>query len=237
MPLKMANDLFRFQQFEINQAGCGMRISEDAVCFGAWCELNGCNKVIDIGAGTGLLSLMIAQRFPEAQIDAIELDEIAAKRCQENFQASPFTKRLSCSQGDALNAKKQKYDLVICNPPFFHEGSRTEDAQRDLARNSEWLTFDKLASAVNNLFQANSAQFIVPELRHEELSSLMRAEGYHLKRHSRIFAKANKRAHRSLLHFTKEPKALIETEILMRSEDNNYTASYNKLCEGFYLRR
>ena len=233
----MANDLFRFQQFEINQANCGMRISEDAVCFGAWCELPINARVLDIGAGTGLLSLMLSQRFPDVLIEGIELDPKAAKSCRENFENSPFSERLSVVQGDVKEASAKKYGAVVCNPPFFHEGSRSNDAQRDLARNSESLSFDVLAELIHTKFEAEEAFFIVPVDREQEMINLMVSHEYQLSRRTHIIAKANKEAHRSMLHFSKTSGELIQDEILMRSADNSYTASYNEMCRGFYLRR
>ncbi|MGB0425074.1 MAG: tRNA1(Val) (adenine(37)-N6)-methyltransferase, partial [Flavobacteriales bacterium] len=208
-----------------------------AVCFGAWCELQSNSQVLDIGSGTGLLSLMLAQRFPDVLIEGIELDPKAAKRCRENYKNSPFSNRLSLIQGDVREAAVKNFDAVVCNPPFFHEGSRSYNLQRDLARNSESLSFEVLAELVHKKFNAQEVFFILPIDRESEMKDLMISEGYCPIRTTQIIAKANKEAHRSMLHFSKTSGELIQDEILMRSADNSYTASYNEMCRGFYLRR
>ena len=142
------NTYFQFQQFRVDQGQCAMKVSLDACIFGALIDVSKSQRILDIGTGTGLLSLMVAQRCG-ATIDAVELDEKAAQQARDNFQQSPWADRLNLihsavQQYDA----PELYDTFICNPPFFEHSLTSPDAARSLARHTDSLTFKELASAI-----------------------------------------------------------------------------------------
>ena len=126
---------FVFKQFTINQDECAMKIGTDAVLLGAWTNLeHNPNSVLDIGAGTGVIALMISQRSSAQLIDAIEIDEGAYEQCVENFENSPWSDRLFCyhaSLEEFVNEMEDKYDLIISNPPFYSDDFKSQNKQRD----------------------------------------------------------------------------------------------------------
>ena len=141
----MSNKPFIFKQFTVNQDRCAMKIGTDSVLLGAWTSLKtNPNSILDIGAGTGVLALMLAQRSYAELIDAIEIDDDAYEQCVENFENAPWSDRLFCyhaSLEEFVDEIEDRYDLIISNPPFYSEDYKTENAQRDLARFSDALAF------------------------------------------------------------------------------------------------
>jgi tRNA1Val (adenine37-N6)-methyltransferase len=150
---------FIFKQFTIQQDKCAMKIGTDAVLLGAWCPIdNNPFSVLDIGAGTGILSLMIAQRSQAQQIDALEIDEDAYEQCVENFENSPWSDRLFCFHAgldEFVDEPEDKYDLILSNPPFYSEDYKSNNDSRDLARFQEALPFEDLIEAADLLLTEN----------------------------------------------------------------------------------
>ena len=147
--------MFQFKQFTIEQDKCAMKIGTDGVLLGAWTSIETEPfAILDIGAGTGILSLMLAQRCYAGIIDAIEIDDDAYEQCVENFEASPWADRLFCyhaSLEEFADEIEDKYDLILSNPPFFSEDYKTESEQRDLARFSDAMPFEHLIESVSKL--------------------------------------------------------------------------------------
>ena len=139
---------FQFKEFSINQDRCAMKIGTDAVILGAWTSINhNPNTILDIGAGTGVLSLMLAQRSNAEAIEAIEIDAQAFEQCSENFENSQWADRLFCYHASLLEFVEEvddKFDLIICNPPFYTEDYKTNSASRDLARFNDSMPFEPL---------------------------------------------------------------------------------------------
>ena len=151
--------MFQFKKFTINQDRCAMKVGTDGVLLGAWCPIdNNPFSVLDIGAGTGILSLMLAQRSNASQIDAIEIDEDAFEQCVDNFESSPWSDKLFCFHAgldEFMEEPEDEYDLIISNPPFYTEDYKTENEQRDLARFSDALPFEDLVEATHLLLSEN----------------------------------------------------------------------------------
>ena len=146
---------FKFKKFTINQDQCAMKIGTDGVLLGAWTSIdNSPFSVLDIGAGTGILSLMMAQRSDAQLIEAIEIDADAYEQCADNFENSPWGDRLFCYHASLLEYTEEvddKYDVIICNPPFYSENYKTENTSRDLARFSDAMPFEHLVYAAAKL--------------------------------------------------------------------------------------
>lgn len=162
----MANPYFQFKQFRIEQGACAMKVSTDACLFGAIVPaLTADSVALDIGTGTGLLSLMLAQRSPPtARIDAVELDELAAQQARVNFQHSPWAPQLELWQGPIQSYRLDGaacYSLILANPPFFQSGSRSLLAERAAARHTDSLRFDELLSAVSRLLVAEGEFWVL----------------------------------------------------------------------------
>ena len=135
---------FTFRQFHIEQDKCAMKVGTDGVLLGSWAK--GGKRILDIGTGTGLIALMMAQRFPDANIDAIEIDENAVIQATENVLRSPFTKQIvvkHCSL-QTYSETKEKYDSIVCNPPYFVDSLKSNDNNRTVARHTDALPFNDL---------------------------------------------------------------------------------------------
>ena len=154
---------FRFKQFDIKQAATAMKVGTDAVLLGAWVPIARYHKILDVGAGTGLLSLMLAQRCPTAMIDAVEIDGVAYAECVENFTNSNWAVRLRAhciSFQDFVLRAAGDYDLIISNPPFYRAAYKSGNEQRDRARFTDGLSFAELVEGVAKLL-AETGYFAV----------------------------------------------------------------------------
>ena len=139
----MSNEYFRFKQFSVCQDRCAMKVGTDGVLLGAWAPLSQARRILDIGTGTGIISLMAAQRAPQATIDAVELDEMAASQARENFDNSPWSSRLAVHQcsiqeyvADRAGEGAVLYDFIVSNPPFFEESTMAPEERRRMARSA-----------------------------------------------------------------------------------------------------
>ncbi|MEO8711563.1 MAG: methyltransferase, partial [Parafilimonas sp.] len=163
----MPNDYFRFKQFIITQDKCAMKVCTDACLFGAWAAHNPqleASNILDIGTGTGLLSLIYAQKNMHASIDAIEIDEAAVQQARENFEASIWKERLhvyNTSIQQFATSSNKKYDVIICNPPFYENDLKSENKQRNLALHSDALTLEELISDVDLLLGDDGSFFVL----------------------------------------------------------------------------
>ena len=155
----MSKNQFIFKKFSINQNKCAMKIGTDAVLLGAWTTVeNYLNSILDIGAGTGVLALMLAQRSDAALIDAIEIDADAYEQCVENFENSQWRDRLFCYHASLLEFTEEiddEYDLILSNPPFYSEDYKSQKTQRDLARFQDAMPFEHLLESVSKLLSEN----------------------------------------------------------------------------------
>ncbi len=166
----MANDYFQFKQFLVKQDKCAMKVCTDACLFGAWAGEQIKNSklkiknVLDVGTGTGLLSLMLAQKNSEAFIDAFEIDEAAAEQAKENFEVSAFSERLFIYNDPIKQFAKttnKKYDVIICNPPFYENDLKSENRKRNLALHSDALNLEELVSVIHLLIADEGSFFVL----------------------------------------------------------------------------
>jgi tRNA1Val (adenine37-N6)-methyltransferase len=156
------NSFFQFKQFLVNQDKCAMKVCTDACVLGAWAEMSDSTQILDIGAGTGLLSLMAAQRYPSARIDAVELDEDAYHQAVDNVAASPFAKQISLFNTAIQEfSPAYRYDCIITNPPFFQSDLLSPDLQKNRAHHSTSLTFEDLLTSIDRLLKQNGQFYIL----------------------------------------------------------------------------
>ena len=149
--------MFRFKQFTIHQERCAMKVGTDGVLLGAWAE--GGKAILDIGTGTGLIACMMAQRFPDATVQAIEIDEAACQQARENVTASPFLDRIFITNTSLqefvseLPQHQQQYDCIVCNPPYFVNSMKAPDSQRSIARHTDTLPSPHLQKELKLYFK------------------------------------------------------------------------------------
>lgn len=230
------NDFFQFKQFRIRHDRCAMKVGTDGVLLGAWACVEG-RTVLDIGTGTGLIALMAAQRNPDAQVLGIEIDEAAARQAQENMAQSPFHSRVSCCCQDVLTfCPTQRFDAILCNPPFFTEDTLPDDKARALARNNKSLPFALLVPKVASLL-ADEGTFsvVIPSQAVTDFVALCLAEGLHLMRRLAVQTTAKKQPRRSLLTFTRQHVACNNEVLILLNPDGSRSVAYEELTSAFYL--
>jgi len=233
---------FNFKQFSVQQDKCAMKIGTDSVLLGAWCPIdNNPFSVLDIGAGTGVLSLMLAQRSHAEQIDAIEIDEEAYEQCVENFEASPWSDRLFCFHAgldEFVEEPEDEYDIIISNPPFYSEDYKTDNSQRDLARFQDALPFEELVEAADLLLSENGIfAVIIPYKEEERFIDLCSEVELFPVKVTRVKGSHTTPIVRSLLAFKRyELSVLTADELVIEINRHEYTDDYINLTKDFYLK-
>ena len=232
---------FIFKQFEIHQDRCAMKIGTDSVLLGSWASIeNNPSSILDIGAGTGVLALMMAQRHQSETIDAIEIDDDAYEQCVENFEQSPWGDRLFCyhaSLEEFVDEIEDRYDLIISNPPFYNDTYKSENEQRDLARFSDAMPFRHLIESVSKLLSKNGwFSVVIPFSKEKDFIVLASKEHLFPNRILRVKGSPSSEIKRSLIEFSfQETDAEIQ-ELIIETSRHQYTDDYIKLTKEFYLK-
>ena len=234
--------MFSFKKFSVNQDRTAMKIGTDGVLLGAWSPIpENAFSVLDIGSGTGIIALMLAQRSNAEQIDAVEIDEDAYEQATENFENSPWSDRLFCYHAgldELIEEPEDEYDLIISNPPFYTENYKTEDSQRDLARFEDAMPFEMLVEAADLLLSENGIfSVIIPFKEEENFLALAKEFELYPMRITRVKGTPTSEIKRSLLAFKKFATKEIEiNELVIETERHVYTAEYITLTKDFYLK-
>ena len=220
-------DMFQFKQFVIEQELCAMKVGTDGVLLGAWAK--GGPRVLDIGTGTGIIALMMAQRYPEAQVTAIDIDEGAVRQAEQNVSQSPFLGRISVLQ-QAVQEHLGEYESIVSNPPFFIDSLQAPDEQRNMARHTATLSYGELMKAAYRLL-ADNGEFsvVIPFDYRRRMEDEAVFVGFFPSRVCGVKTTERKPAKRFLLAFRKHPCPCEKTEITIGNE------AYNRLTEAFYL--
>lgn len=233
---------FNFKQFSVQQDKCAMKIGTDGVLLGAWCPIdNNPFSVLDIGAGTGILSLMLAQRCNAEQIDSLEIDEEAYEQCVENFENSPWSDRLFCFHAgldEFVEEPEDEYDIIISNPPFYSEDYKTDSSKRDLARFQDALPFEDLIEAADLLLSENGIfAVIIPYKEEERFIDLCAEVELFPVKVTRVKGSHTTPIVRSLLAFKRyELSVLTADELVIEISRHEYTNDYINLTKDFYLK-
>ena len=237
----MSNPYFQFKQFTIRHDKCAMKVGTDGVLLGAWANVARCNRILDIGTGTGLIALMLAQRC-EADIDAIDIDADAYLQTQENAEASPFTGRIHATHAalaDFACACPYKYDLIVSNPPYFADSLKCPNRQRSTARHNDTLPLEELLQDAHKLLApAGRIALILPYDRKESLSDCIRMENLFLSKQISVTPVAGAEPKRILIELTAEPPAipLQPSRLAIEVARHQYTEEYILLTKDFYLK-
>ena len=238
---------FKFKEFIVHQDKCAMKVGTDGVLLGAWANLKpDPNSILDIGTGTGLISLQMAQRSQATIIDAIEIDPAAFEQAVDNFENSPWPDRLFCyhaSLDEFSQEPDQKYDMLISNPPFYTAEHFSKDKARSLARSNKSLSFSSLLKAATKLLRpAGTLSVIIPYHEEKEFLRLAAHLAFSPKRICRVKGNGNSPLKRSLLELVLLDKTAssnldkpLISELILEISRHKYTEEYLSLVNDFYL--
>jgi len=217
-----------------------MKVGTDGVLLGAWASVEGLTRALDIGTGTGLIALMLAQRCP-GEVDGVEIEPAAAAQAAENVKNSPWASRVKIFSVPIQRfapETPQKYDAVVCNPPFFHDSYEAKDKERTLARHLVSLTHEELVKmAANLLTKKGRLSIIIPYQVHERFGLLANRYNLYAQRLTKVYPTPLKRPHRILAEFgfseCKNPKT--SSLVIEENGRHQYSPEYKKLTGEFYL--
>ena len=234
-------EVFRFKEFNIEQERCAMKIGTDGVLLGAWTTLEPTPEtILDIGAGTGVIALMLAQRSVAGTIDAIEVDEEAYEQCVENFENSSWGDRLFCYHAgfdEFVDEMEEKYDLIVSNPPFYSENVSSGSITRDQARQNSALPFHELLEGVAQLLSDDGVfSTIIPHKQESSFLELAIGQGLHPNRITRVKGSPSSEVKRSLIDFRFHSSQTIINELVIEIERHHYTPEYIALTQDFYIK-
>ena len=219
--------MFRFKQFTVEQQLCAMKVGTDGVLLGAWA--NGGPRVLDVGTGTGVVALMMAQRYPEAQVTALDIDEGAVRQAKLNVAHSPFAVRVTVLQ-ERVQKHEGQYDAVLSNPPFFIDSLAAPDAQRHMARHADTLSYAELMQAAWRLLREDGEMsVVVPFDYRRRMEDEATFVGFFPSRVCAVKTVERKPARRFLLAFRKHPCECVYETMTIGDE------AYLRMTGDFYL--
>jgi tRNA1Val (adenine37-N6)-methyltransferase len=233
---------FVFKQFAIEQDNCAMKVGTDAVLLGAWANVNEATTILDIGTGTGILALMLAQKNTKAIITAIDIDVQAVEQATENFNNSIFKNQLSalhCTlQNYTLKNANKRFDCIISNPPFFENSTRATNVARNLARHTDSLSITDLMQCVATMLATTGVFYIVlPASLLTNVQSMTASNLMHITNIMYIKTKQNKAPKRVLLALRKIKKELKEEQLIIElDERHKFSVEYMQLTMDYYVR-
>ncbi len=231
---------FYFKEFSVLQDQCAMKVGTDGVLLGAWVKIaKDTTSILDIGTGTGLIALQMAQRSEAEVIDALEIENKAFEQAVENFESSSWADRLFCYHASLQEFKEEMeepYDLIISNPPFFNDTFKELKQERALARHTHELTYTSLLSATAKLLSTEgSCAFIIPFKEESHFISHASIEKLFPFRITRVRGNEQSDLKRSLLQFSRHSREVIPKELVIEKTRHVYTDDYIELVKNFYL--
>lgn len=233
--------MFQFKQFSVKQDKTAMKVGTDGVLLGSLTPLeHNPYSILDIGTGTGLVALMLAQRSFAEQIDALEIEDNAYEQAVENFEDSPWGDRLFCYHAgldEFTEEIEEKYDLIVCNPPFFESNNQIKDEARETARFYDILPFEELLESAS-LLLSDSGIFsvIIPFEEEVRFISIAQEFGLFPFNITHIKGTPNSKIKRSVIAFSKKEKAIISDVLTLEIERHQYTPEFTELVKDFYLK-
>jgi tRNA1Val (adenine37-N6)-methyltransferase len=236
----MANPYFSFKQFTVYHDRCAMKVGIDGVLLGAWSNVGDSKHILDIGTGTGLIALMLAQRS-NSFIEAIEIDKDAVDQAMENIEHSPWTNRIKVQEISLQSYAKitpQRYDLIVSNPPYFVNSLKTPSLNRTTARHTDTLTHEELIlNSIALLKPTGRICIILPVNEAELCKSFALSKKVYCTREVKVIPKPNAEAKRILMEFSLQFSPVKITKLVIESnERHHYSAEFSELAQEFYLK-
>ncbi|MCP9753581.1 methyltransferase domain-containing protein [Lacihabitans sp. CCS-44] len=231
--------MFRFKQFAIKQERAAMKVCTDSCLFGSLIATENKKNALDIGCGTGLLSLMVAQKNQKIQITALEIDQNAVLDATENIQESPFANQITLHHQTVQDfAKKSdnKFDLIFCNPPFYQNNLKSDKIDKNIAHHAETLTFNDLAKCIDILLEENgSAWILLPPFEMREFISLVEERKLYVSKRYEIRHDENKPVFRVIIELKRAKAVLEEISLINIYENKQYSPIFAELLRDYYL--
>jgi len=235
---------FQFKEFAVHQDKTAMKVGTDAVLLGAWCNLGEFpDTILDVGSGTGVISLMLAQRSDAMTIDAVEVDGDAYEQTVENFEQSDWGDRLFCYNAsfvefaEEMSEDEEEYDIIVSNPPFYTDNYETEDVARNKARFTSSLSFEELLKGVSEILsEYGKFSTIIPFKEEKNFIELAKKYNLYLNRVCRVKGTPTTEIKRSLLELSFAETPIQEEELIIETKRHQYTDAYINLTKDFYLK-
>ena len=234
---RSSNPYFKFKQFTVWHDRSSLRVCTEACLLGAYASVDGVKKGLDIGTGTGVLALMLAQRNENLHIDAIEIEQSSAEQAQENVSQSPFAERIQVYKTALQNWNKEKgYDFIISNPPFFENHLLSSNEIKNQALHTESLSLVDLANSVARLLQ-KKGRFVVllPPFETQKMTELMQGKGLWPVKQLQIFQREEKALFRLITTFQWQNKPLQLEKLTIHEGDGKYSEGFRTLLKDYYL--
>ena len=241
LTLFMSNIFFKFKKFTIVQDQCAMKVGTDGVLLGAWANIEECKHVLDIGTGTGLIALMIAQRNSKAIVDAIDIDEQCVVQAKQNIESSPFAERVDVESISFQNFSQQddkRYDLIVSNSPYFQNALKSPNQSRNHARHNNSLSFlDIISQGIDLLSENGRIALILPyEFKNTVIDHAAKFNLF-ANRITNVFPLPHKPAKRLLIEFGQSELECVEDNLIIELARHQYTSEFKELTHDFYLDR
>lgn len=230
--------MFRFKQFSVSDERSAMKIGTDGVLLGAWADVEDDSRILDVGTGTGLIALMLAQRNASVEIVGVDISHEATQEARDNFLNSPWAERLSAVCGDVCSFESnEKFDHIVSNPPYFVDSLHSPDKLRTMARHTSSLKFEDLVSAAEHLLVSGGRLSVILPT---ECAMQFRFAAFGrlwLRRQLEVVTKAGDTPRRTLMEFCLSDKPLMPSvaTLTMRHKDSSYTDEYRALTNDFYI--
>lgn len=236
----MPNPFFQFKQFVVYHDKCAMKVGTDGVLAGAWTRVENARRMLDIGTGSGLIALMLAQRNATASVVAVDIDEGAVVQARENVERSPWKHRIEVCREDIRHVPEDwgTFDVIVSNPPYFVEDVKCPQRQRNTARHTDDLDFEALLSAVARLLSdCGTFSVILPAAAAADFIALALGKGLFLSRQTWVHPREELAAKRVLMEFARHPlpEAEVTRLVIESSVRHVYTPEFENLARPFYL--
>jgi tRNA1Val (adenine37-N6)-methyltransferase len=232
--------IFKFKQFSVDQIGCAMKINTDGVLLGATAGADGPKSILDIGTGTGVIALMLAQRYTGAQIDAVEIDPSAAQTAERNFKASPFADRLQVYpvgfEPYFNEFPDKKYDLIVSNPPFYVDSLKSPGAKKTLAKHTDNDFFERLIRRISQSLNPNGLGWLIlPVSLREQIIEYAEESGLYIPNIIAVKSYPDSTPHRMILSLSANEPFFVEGEITIYESKDLYSGMYRDLLKPYFL--
>lgn len=233
----MSNPYFSFKQFTVYHDRCAMKVGTDGVLLGAWADVASARHILDIGTGSGLISLMMAQRC-NARIKAVDIDADAVEQARENVAASPWQDRIEVELQDICRFTSETlFDVIVSNPPYFTDSLKCPGRQRTIARHTDFLDFDKLAESAARLLHSEGVfSVIVPAAGKDSFLKAAARYGLHLSHQTLVHTKLGAEPGRALLAFKFSADQCVTDDLTIELACHVYSEEYRALTKEFYLK-